>query len=107
MTWDKHVDEMGYGRINVAGKILFAHRVAYEVFVGPIPAHLELDHLCRQRDCVKPAHCEPVTRKENVRRGLRGRLITHCPQGHGYDEHNTAYTRRGHRYCKRQELESQ
>jgi hypothetical protein len=46
-----------------------AHRIAYEMLVGPVPEGLELDHLCRVTLCVNPAHLEPVTHRENVRRG--------------------------------------
>jgi hypothetical protein len=45
------------------------HRFAYELLVGPIPAGLVLDHLCRNRLCVNPNHLEPVTNSENPRRG--------------------------------------
>jgi hypothetical protein len=43
----------------------------YEALTGSIPADLQLDHLCRVRNCVNPAHLEPVTPRENVRRGQR------------------------------------
>lgn len=52
-----------------------AHRFAYELSVGPIPEGLELDHLCRNRRCVNPAHLEPVTHSENMRRGVERRRL--------------------------------
>ena len=67
-----------------------AHRVAYRMWVGEIPAGLELDHLCRTRHCVNPAHLEAVTHRENVLRapdhvGKREAAKTHCPHNHPLD----------------------
>jgi len=63
----------GYGRLTVTTssgrKTIAAHRFVYEQVNGRIPAGLLLDHLCRVRCCVNPAHLEPVTLKENIRRG--------------------------------------
>src|SRR5436189_4715793 len=64
----------GYGVITIGvGKIQLAHRVAYELFIGPIPAGLTLDHVaargCTYRDCVNPLHLEPVSSRENTLRG--------------------------------------
>jgi hypothetical protein len=74
----------GYGRI----AHIWAHRFAYELSVGPIPAGLVIDHLCRNRSCVNPDHLEPVTYRENNMRGLNfvGRPHTPdiCPRGHQY-----------------------
>lgn len=91
----------GYGLFKREGRRSFqsAHRVAYEEMVGEIPPGLFLDHLCRTPACVNPSHLDPVTNAVNCRRGLRGELTTHCPQGHAYDEANTKYTREGHRRC--------
>lgn len=60
----------GYGRITVGSSKVNAHRVYYEHYIGPIPDGLQIDHLCRVRECVNPAHLEPVTPKENVARAL-------------------------------------
>jgi hypothetical protein len=76
-----------------------AHRVAYELALGPIPEGLVLDHLCRNRACVNPAHLEPVTNAENLRRGARGRLVTHCPQGHELSGDNLRPRNDGRRGC--------
>ncbi len=71
---------------------LLAHRVAYELFRGPIPSGMHLDHLCRVPLCVNPFHLDPVTNLINTRRGNSGKhqaSRTHCPQGHPYDAENT------------------
>lgn len=64
----------GYGCFSEGGKAKRAHKWAYERYVGPVPAGLVLDHKCRVRCCANPAHLEPVTHKENARRGLCGVL---------------------------------
>lgn len=60
----------GYGRVKLIGgkKTAIAHRVIYEMFVGPIPPGLQIDHLCNRPWCVAPDHLEPVTCEENIRR---------------------------------------
>lgn len=94
----------GYGTFQTGDGTVAAHLFAYRSLVGPVPDGLQLDHLCRNRACVNPAHLEPVTAGENIRRSpLRGGLwrkrITHCPQGHPYDEANT-YVNAGRRSCR-------
>jgi len=85
----------GYGQIWVDGRTQPAHRIAYELLVGPIPEGLQLDHLCRVRHCVNPEHLEPVTNRENILRGVsivpQNAAKTHCPQNHPYDDANTYY----------------
>lgn len=69
--WTAAIDETtGYGRFHIApGNMGYAHRFSWELLVGPIPDGLDIDHLCRTRRCVNPAHLEPVTRQVNLLRG--------------------------------------
>lgn len=92
----------GYGRVMVNKRRTQAHRVVYELMVGPIPNGLIIDHLCRNPICVNPAHLEAVNVKENVLRGIgitaAQKRKTHCVRGHAFSEENT-YVHNGHRYC--------
>ncbi len=54
--WRKAIMRTGYGAINHAGQTKYAHRAAYEAFIGPIPRNHEVRHLCGQRRCVNPGH---------------------------------------------------
>lgn len=94
-VWSGARDRHGYGKFGHNSAL--AHRWSYENFVGPIPAGLHLDHLCRVRACVNPAHLEPVTNAENVRR--RNEQRTHCIRGHAFDDENT-YRSKGRRACR-------
>ena len=95
--WTAYINAGGYGRVRWGETNLNAHRLIYRVLVGPIPEGLHLDHLCRVRHCVNPAHLEPVTPHENVLRAEPANR-THCPSGHAYDEANTR-VRNGRRHC--------
>ena len=56
----------GYGLHSAGGKRVLAHRFAYELLVGAIPAGMQLDHRCHNRRCVNPDHLRPVTNGQNV-----------------------------------------
>jgi HNH endonuclease len=72
---------------------MLAHRLAYILEIGPVPAGLTLDHLCRHRACVNPAHLEAITNHENILRGAGASAQharqTHCVNGHPFDAVNT------------------
>lgn len=92
----------GYGQFYVAGKSVSSHRYSYEIIKGPVAGGFDLDHLCRNRPCVNPAHLEPVSRSVNIKRGdIRmnngNAAKTSCPAGHPYNEENTCIRKPSHR----------
>lgn len=105
-AWMGSLNKSGYGSITIGGWTRNAHRVSYELACGPVPDGLDLDHLCRVRCCINPDHLEPVTRRENLRRGRGNRNLaavavakTHCPYGHPYEGPNLYTDARGRRTC--------
>ncbi len=77
--WQGPIHGHGYGQVTRRGKTAYAHRLFYEHHREPIANGLEIDHLCRVRACVNPAHLEVVTTSLNaIRRdralGARERL---------------------------------
>lgn len=106
-VWTKPTNTYGYAQITKEvdrrSVALMAHRVAYELLVGPIPEGLVIDHLCRVRPCVNPSHLEPVTNAENLRRGRSGQFNaakTHCKHGHAFSPENTHRDALGRRRCR-------
>lgn len=97
----------GYGYVRAPAGIRpinqRAHRVVYEMEKGPIPSGLQIDHLCRNRRCVNPAHMEPVTSRANTLRGdgptSKNARKTHCKRGHILDGANINRYR-GWRLCR-------
>ena len=79
----------GYGKFWSGERLVYAHRWAYENLVGEIPPTLTLDHLCRVRLCVRPAHLEVVTAVENFQRAVPYLVRpSRCPKGHPYSGEN-------------------
>lgn len=108
--WRGRLDASGYGLWQGQS----AHRLAYRVFLGPIPSGHHVDHLCRTRDCVNApgGHLEAVTQTENNRRAVAyvqqfpNERVHHgakrwCIRGHAFDELNTGIDAQNKRYCKR------
>lgn len=104
--WTGAKNPSGHGRfwLDPIRRNTPSHRYSYEELVGPIPEGLHLDHLCQNPGCVNPAHCEPVSLWENLRRSpnqvaVLNSMKTHCHRGHEFTEDNT-YRFGNHRACK-------
>ena len=102
--WTAYKDPCGYGRFEAAGRSKAAHRVAYELMIGPIPDGLCIDHICRTRGCVNPDHLRAVTAKENNLSSTNFAALnaakTHCDNGHPFTDENV-YRFRGSRHCRK------
>lgn len=105
-VWLGAQNDVGYGSVRIDDRARLVHRLFYQALVGPIPAGLHLDHLCRVPWCVRPDHLEAVTPQVNVLRGQgptaqRARQ-THCIHGHEFTPENTYFrpSGEGKRNCK-------
>lgn len=113
-NWTGALQANGYASMRVqrgearAGwRTTSGHRLAFELYRGPIPEGMELDHLCRNRRCVNPDHLEVVDRATNTLRGDAPALIgalnaskTHCNSGHEFTAANTYQRPDGGRTCR-------
>ena len=117
--WRGAVQSAGYGAMRVSGRVVLAHRLAWELERGPIPDGHQVDHVaalgCESLLCVNVAHLEPVPQIENLRRQHEaGRLNTvamidaaarvkrertHCRRGHPFTPENTRIEGRA-RHCR-------
>ena len=102
--WTGYCELAGYGKVYWDGFTIYAHRVMWEVVVGPIPEGLTIDHLCMNRRCVNPGHLRVISLRDNILASpntLAGINVrkTHCIHGHPFNEQNT-YKWRGTRSCR-------
>ena len=90
----------GYGALSRGRRgagTVYAHVVSHQIHKGPVPAGHQVDHVCRVRACVNPAHLEAVSQVENLhRQAAAAALRTHCARGHRFE--SLPAGRR--RYCK-------
>lgn len=95
--WKLSANSAGYGQASWHGKYFLAHRLAWIEANGEIPEGLTIDHMCRQRICVRPSHLRLLSNEANGRDNAQSRK-THCPHDHSYED---AYrTKKGHRACR-------
>lgn len=100
--WTGTLTKGGYGQFRAKGRVVGAHRFMYEWWHGPIPDGLQLDHLCRNRACVRPSHLDPVTGVVNQNRGLINQNApkSACPKcGGSYDYEYTGTNGKQWRRC--------
>ena len=104
-TWLGAHFRSGYTRVKYQGHDTVAHLIAYELTYGSVPDGLELDHLCRHRWCVNPAHLEPVPHAVNQARIPGGLTVVNatkaaCNRGHSLSGDNLFVRRDGRRRCR-------
>ena len=97
--WLQSCGSHGYGQTWTGKTVTLAHRMAWVLAVGTIPAGLTIDHMCRNRTCQNPRHLRLMSNVENASANGAS-LRTHCPQRHEYDEANTYVDTKGHRRCR-------
>jgi HNH endonuclease len=106
--WDRYIGKDGYGRQNrrdYGRTPQLAHRIAYEDRHGPIPAGLELHHLCGEPACIEPRHLVAVLPQDHKK--VEAALRTHCRRGHAYAEHGRLHVDGSGRYCRACERENE
>lgn len=106
--WTGTLNTSDYGQITYRNTNRLVHRIGFELAGGTVPDGMQIDHLCRKRNCWNPSHLEAVTNRENALRSERA-TKTHCVHGHPFTDENTVITIgnqgfpwRSCRICRRQ-----
>lgn len=101
--WSASVTDDGYGQFWFEGGMRRAHVLSYRHTGGDIPDGWEVDHLCRVRNCVLDQHLEAVPKRVNILRGIGPTAVnaslTHCKEGHPFNDDNTRINPKGSRVC--------
>ena len=115
VDYSRKANVKGYPVVRIARKNVLAHRLSYEIMVGPIPEGMTVDHICGNKVCYNPAHLQLLTRSEHTslehQRGVAHNVSdwcankTHCPAGHEYNNINTYRRPDGGRDCRECRLE--
>jgi hypothetical protein len=97
--------DSGYGYYGLTdGRSVGAHRASFALSGRTVQPGQQIDHLCRNRRCVNPAHLEAVSHRENALRGESPVAVnakkTHCIRGHELSQENTLTRINGWRGCK-------
>lgn len=102
IEYQGHRDRKGYGRFGLAtGGVVLAHRLAYELAHGSIPAGLHVLHHCDNPPCCNPAHLFVGTLADNNRDMREKGRGCNPPHRSGEAAHNAKLTEREVREIKR------
>jgi len=102
--WTHSLNIHGYAQVTIKGGMAIAHRLAYKIWIGPVPEGAVLHHRCHTRSCINPDHLEPMTQRQHVKLADCPTTInankTVCLAGHPLEGANLRIRRNGDRICR-------
>lgn len=103
VLWVGSKSGSGYGQMQFGKRKEMAHRISYQLFVGPIPKGMSIDHICQVKLCVNYLHLQPMLLRDNILLGSKAQN-TNCPHGHPFEGRNLIWnkTSRMCRICKQE-----